>query len=174
MSRRHYYLTPEDREIAKSNGISEESLKYRVGRAGWDIDRAITQPTRKINPTALKHRKQAKANGVSADAFAKRLKQGWTSEEAANTPILSQKERTRRASQVNQKYDPADIAEAEANGISPERFRERMRSGWSAERARTTPTMSRQQSLREAEKSSPWRDIADMQFNLNTQHLERR
>ncbi|PIC72398.1 hypothetical protein [Sporosarcina sp. P17b] len=174
MSRRYYYLTPEDREVAKSNGISEETLKYRVGRAGWDIDRAITQPTRKIIRTRIEHLKLARANGVSADAFAKRLKLGWALEEAANTPVLSQKERTKRASLVNQKYDPKDIAEAEANGISAERFRERMRSGWSAERARTTPTMTQKQSLQEALKSSPWRDIAEMQFNLNTQHLERR
>lgn len=174
MSKRYYYLTPEDREVAAANGISASTLKYRVSQAGWDIDRAITQPTRQLTPTKAEHRKQAEANGVTADLYSKRLKLGWSAGEAARTPPLAHQEMVHRASLATRKYDPADIAEAETNGISSATYRERRRSGWTAERARTAPIMTQKQSLQVALKSSPWRDIAEMQFNLNTQQSERR
>ncbi len=45
--KRFQYITPEDFETAKKNGIFKSTLMKRVcWTYGWDIDRAITQVER--------------------------------------------------------------------------------------------------------------------------------
>ena len=41
--RRYLYVTPDDFETAKRNGIPEKLVKTRVYRDGWEINRAITK-----------------------------------------------------------------------------------------------------------------------------------
>ena len=42
-----FYITPDDFETAAQNGIPRNTVISRVNTHGWDIDRAITQPSRK-------------------------------------------------------------------------------------------------------------------------------
>jgi hypothetical protein len=76
------YITPDEYARAEQNGIHRRTLEYRI-KAGWDRERAITQPTeRAVHPMMA----TAKANGISRKAFYQRIKAGWPLEKAATKP----------------------------------------------------------------------------------------
>lgn len=79
------YLTPEDIQIAESNGISERLAKQRFYQRMWSRERSITEPLR----TDLWHKYKAtcEKNGISNDVFRRRISRRWTPEEAATRPI---------------------------------------------------------------------------------------
>ncbi|WP_342440000.1 hypothetical protein NSS79_15340 [Paenibacillus sp. FSL L8-0436] len=135
----NYYITPGDYETAAANGIKRETLEQRVRVYGWEIERATTQPLRK-----QKNRKTWRAladqNGITPDAFYRRLKVGWDPARAATEPMVSKAESLIRARESYRKYPQEWLDLAAQNGISLTLFRARVRVfGWSYEKAATEP-----------------------------------
>ncbi|MFK4167658.1 hypothetical protein ACI2LM_15575 [Paenibacillus lautus] len=127
-----YYITPDEYAQSEKIGVHRELLNRRIRGNGWDKERAITTPPRKVSKyDDCLH--LAEENGISKRRFFKRIYQGWTPIEAATKPIGGGKRR----------YSPEDVAAAAENGISYDTFKFRVsRSKWSVEKAKSTPVLS--------------------------------
>jgi hypothetical protein len=79
------WLTKEEREAAKNNGISYWTLYKRVNEHHWKIERAITEIPKK---TSLidGYREKCKENGISDSLFHHRVKSGMSKEDASTKP----------------------------------------------------------------------------------------
>ena len=86
-----YYITDEEYEIAEKNGISKDTLNFRIRRMGWDKEKALTTKTRKYT-NRIKQVEIAKANGISRATFYDRLSDGWKVEDAYTVPVMSGKQ----------------------------------------------------------------------------------
>ena len=87
------YITPDDYEVAKQNGISESTLYARVYNYFWDIERAITEPVNKPNKYGWKEWKEtALSNGVKYDTFKHRVRNGLSQRIAATEPPMSKQD----------------------------------------------------------------------------------
>ncbi|MEE2022612.1 hypothetical protein P4V63_32840 [Bacillus toyonensis] len=126
------WLTNEEYEIAKSNGISKITLYKRVYTYGWVLQEALTIPPRtywhigkgKFN----KLLKLAKENGIIPRTFYGRVNSRWDPQDAATTPVRK----------LNDRKSWAKIAEE--NGISASTFRSRVATyGWHPKKAATKP-----------------------------------
>lgn len=144
MSEKRYdYITDDDYATAEANGISKNRVTQRVNYWGWDIDRAISTPVNsQCRPNGRWPRWKDKAV-VCYATFTSRVKDGWSEESAATTPILSRKECTQRAKAVqiqNACISPDKITIAEKNGIRRATAYARVNVyGWSIEDAITIP-----------------------------------
>ena len=77
-----------DVQVARENGIKDKTLRQRISN-GWSIERAISEPTKKINrrnkfPEELIE--MAEQNGINRKVFVRRVYSGWSLEEAATIP----------------------------------------------------------------------------------------
>ncbi|HDR7850957.1 TPA: hypothetical protein QCY30_005795 [Bacillus toyonensis] len=126
------WLTNEEYEVAKSNGIGRRALYMRVHTYGWELQEALTTPPRaywhigegKFN----KLLKVAKENGIIPSTFYGRVNSGWDPQDAATIPVRKQ----------NDRKDWAKIAQE--NGISASTFRSRVATyGWDPKKAATKP-----------------------------------
>jgi hypothetical protein len=79
------WLTKEEREIAKKNGIGRSTLHSRVYLWGYDIERAITEPPKKSS-IIDGYREKCRENGVSDSLFHYRVNSGWNKEDASTKP----------------------------------------------------------------------------------------
>lgn len=133
---KRFYLTDDDFEIAKSNGISRQLAKSRVYDYGWSIQRAITQPrlSKAKSGAALE---RALANGIKAPTFWWRIKAGWGEERASTEPVHTSKNKS--------KLDPEVVEIASHYGVSRHRLVQRIRQGWSIDAAATTPPVPREE-----------------------------
>lgn len=140
--KRYFYITPEDYETAKQNGIPESTVYRRVNQQGWDIDRAITQPLAKHSEkTGAWPRWKDKAV-VCRGTFSSRINDGWTEEKAALTPPIPHSERNHKRGVITKEH----LKIAEKYGISKKVISCRIFScGWDIEKAITTPVMTRKQ-----------------------------
>uniref|UniRef100_UPI0003694D00 hypothetical protein n=1 Tax=Streptococcus sobrinus TaxID=1310 RepID=UPI0003694D00 len=87
---KNVYITDEEYEIAKENGINANALVKRVRDLGMDKQEAITKPLREMK--YKKWRKVAIQNGINIQTFYTRInKYNWTPKKAATTPIMVQK-----------------------------------------------------------------------------------
>ncbi|MFJ9300023.1 hypothetical protein [Bacillus toyonensis] len=130
------WLTNEEYEVARSNGISRKALYMRVYTYGWELQEAL-----KIPPRAYWHigegkfnklLKVAKENGIIPSTFYGRVNSGWDPQEAAIIPVRKQ----------NDRKNWAKIAEE--NGISASTFRSRVATyGWDLKKAATTPARNK-------------------------------
>lgn len=86
------YLTDEDFEIAKNNGISRKRASQRFYQSFWDRERAITEPVGENHRKKGRGRKYGKwtsvaeSNGIEKTTFYDRLKRGWSYKMAATKP----------------------------------------------------------------------------------------
>lgn len=122
-------LYESDFEIAEKNGIPRKNAYSRYYSLGWSKKRAITEPHRPRPKTHLKYKEQLEANGISTNIFYARLSYGWSEEKAANEPIMTREERTKRMLQVRHKDKRIsdEIKElAEKNGIPLQTLRQRV------------------------------------------------
>lgn len=87
-----YYVTPEEYEIAKSNGIPYRTVNARIRSLGWSKQRAIAEPVL-IRDRGLDENyvHKAELNGISRDVFAYRIKHGYSNEEASTIPPRNNK-----------------------------------------------------------------------------------
>ena len=143
--KRYFYLTDEDLEIAVSNGLNPQTVKDRVRKYGWEINRAITQPTLKRTKEGIGWNEWKDKSLVSKSTFISRMKKGWTHEEAALKPPMSKSE----ASKQKRKYSLEQYSIARKNGISQSVVRYRVsQMKWDIEKAITTPVMSKSDSAK--------------------------
>ena len=95
------YITDDDFQRAKENGICKSTLFNRINYLGWDKETAIT--TKPLNGGMAKRHKYkelleiADKNGIRRRLFYTRIERGMTPLEAATTPLVSQTEKARRA-----------------------------------------------------------------------------
>jgi hypothetical protein len=135
------YLSPQDYKVAESNGISRDIAYSRFYILGWNRERAITQPVKKKNPEKIRWRKIAKTNGIPYTTYYERLTAGWTFEQAATTPKLTQEQRSQRLREAHCSVFTLDQLETmKSNGISYGTALSRVRNcGWTAEKAISHP-----------------------------------
>lgn len=93
MNKRYRYLTPDDFVKAEKNGINKETLRSRVNKYGWDIDRAINEPARLQVNDINKWIPLALENGISERALRGRFERGWAPYVAATKPLMKRGER---------------------------------------------------------------------------------
>ena len=132
------YIAPEEYEEAAKNGINKTNLEARIRREGWDHERAITQPLRKLKRhtwSAI-----AKENGISINTYHSRIYSGWSEERAATEPIHDPAKELGERVRANRKFSQEIIDLAASNGIKYKTFVARMGTGKMTElEAATTP-----------------------------------
>ncbi|PDY73592.1 nucleoside permease [Bacillus cereus] len=136
------WLTDEERARAKANGISKDTLYYRIYRTDkWELEEALTAP-----PGTIRHNykgkyekwlRKAQENGINASTFYSRINVlGWGYEEAATKSINEAKVERRRWIDI-----------AKQNGIGYSTFMSRVNiHGWDLEKAATKPINTRRRS----------------------------
>lgn len=114
------YLTPEDCKIAENNGIPEHVVRDRFYNKFWSKRRALSEPYKPRPKTHLKYAEALKESGVKRSLFYHRVRDGWTEEKAATTPVMTREETIKRmleTSKQNTRITKDIRALAEANGI---------------------------------------------------------
>ena len=142
-NKRYFYITPEDFEKAKENGIPKDTVLTRVRMLGWDVDRAITKPPRKIRKFTKEEIKIMEENGIGRNTAVCRLKYGWTLEEAISRPKKPGRQYI---------YPEWVYEEANKNGIAYGTVNSRIKDGWDMKRACTERVKTRQESAKIARK----------------------
>lgn len=131
------YLTQEDFETAKANGISYMTAYNRFYSYGWDAERAVTEPTHTYAKQKLwpRFKDLATEHGICQQTFYNRMRyRGMTPKKAATTPLEKPKYTGKRI--LNDEL----IQRAADNGISLNTLKRRVYTYyWDAERAVTTP-----------------------------------
>ncbi|MCY7576165.1 hypothetical protein [Bacillus pumilus] len=167
-----FYITPEEFAQAEENGICKDTLIGRIRRYGWSKQRALTEPVKfqdreRGRVEWSKWGEIAEKNGVSRSIFTGRLRLGWDSEKAANTPRIDPHEHAKRLSEFSprtkrRKFSDDLVKLAESNGISYSTLQNRVtKKGWDPHTAATTPVMS----LREVQKKG--REVFRQKYGAN-------
>lgn len=139
--KRYYYITPDDYEIAKNNGLTVKNVQDRVYRLGWDIEKAINTPKKNRKEyiyLTVEEKEIIFKNNLTTRNVTERMYRGWTKEKAINTPKID-KVKNLKPIQKSNKY----LEIAINNGIKKDTFYKRIKSGWSAEEACTLPPKSK-------------------------------
>lgn len=123
------YLTPEDYKKAEQLGINRKAAYIRFYEYGWSKEEALTRPLKKRTKFSDADKEAATKNGVSIQLLHERVKRGWDTEKAANTPPRKQ----------SNPY----LAQSRANGITEKTYYSRIKSGWTKEEASTIPPYER-------------------------------
>jgi hypothetical protein len=99
-----FYITPEEYQTAKDNGISKKTLEYRVRSSGWNKQRAITEKPRKRS-SIKKYIEIANKNGICEGTFLNRIRKlKWSMEKASSKSVMSREDiilMLRRINDVN-------------------------------------------------------------------------
>ena len=142
-NKRYFYITPEDFEKAKENGIPKDTVLTRVRMLGWDVDKAITKPPRKIRKFTKEEIKIMEENGIGRNTAVCRFKYGWTLEEAISRPKKPGRQYI---------YPEWVYEEANKNGIAYAAVNSRIKDGWDMKRACTERVKTKQESIEIARK----------------------
>lgn len=138
-----FYITPEDYEIAKRNGICRRLLDARIRELGWDKETAITKKP-KYNKELKKYIQIAKLNGIKEATFLTRVRKlKWEVERACTEPVKSRKECAQLIGGHNRKYSKEVYITLDNNRVDRETFRIRMKKGWTLEAASTRRPMTK-------------------------------
>lgn len=84
-------LTEEQIKTAVKNGLNEQALTIRLCIPPyWTIEKAINTPVRKIRRLeitwTIEDLQDAKENGIEKELFVRRIRTGFTIEDAKTTP----------------------------------------------------------------------------------------
>ena len=145
------YITPEEYDIAESNGIDNIMVNVRVRKLRWTIERAINTPIKRQNPRGSmdEYLKIAKSNGIGYRMFFQRVNVlKWDIEKAYTKPPQTKEEKIQQAIkcvQSRRKYPKKYVDMAAKNGIEYTTFRQRILHGWNMEDAATKPLVYRGQ-----------------------------
>ncbi len=137
-----YYITPDEYDIAKENGISPVLLEQRIRLLAWPKSKALTTPPHKKNP--IKDWVEiAEANGICYSTLRYRINRlGWDPQRAATQPLQDRKKQAKKAHEASRKY-PKEITDLLVhNNIPYHTFRHRVKAGWDMYEAATKPKMS--------------------------------
>lgn len=125
-------LLEKDFEKALANGITRALLHSRYYQRDWSLERATTEPVNKKTPSEhTSYIDVAQEHGISKATYYKRLKEGWSPEEASTTPTQGLGRRRTRI------YTDDQLAIANQHGISRQMLDRRLARGWHLERALT-------------------------------------
>jgi hypothetical protein len=152
------YLTEEDYETAKANGISRANAYARFYAYGWSVERTISTPV-KSRKKALWPRFKAIAeqNGISQSRFYQRVSKGMKPKEAASTPLQQGGWRGTRV------ITDELIALAASNGISEKTLRHRYYAyHWGLERA-ATQSIAENRNWRKKNETTSFRHFGQLQ-----------
>ena len=140
-----FYITPEEYEAAKRNGVEWYTLESRIRDLGWNKRDAITKPPESKMPFNKKYVALAEENGISYTTFRFRVRRyGMTEYEAATKPLQNRSEEGHKLKKINQKYPDEILNLMKENGIPYSTFIMRIkRSKWTPYKAATHPVMSR-------------------------------
>jgi len=155
MSNYEYYITPQEYDQARQNGISPGTLTIRIRRSAWPKTRALTTPPRQRR-SVKNWVKLAEQNGIKPKTFYRRIERSWDPERAATQPLSNKKEIMLQNRKDNWVYPKDVIERAIENGISYELFTWRMRNGWTLEDASTVKKLSHREVGERAKKASFW------------------
>ena len=89
MEKRYWYITPTDYEKAAENGISKSTLWQRVRVLGWDVEKAVNSPLKKVINIPQELLEEAKRKGITRHLISGRISQGWSIEKACTTETMS-------------------------------------------------------------------------------------
>ena len=87
------FISEEQYNIAKSNGISRTNVYNRVYNYGWSINKAITTELIPRSKRFAKRKyseeliKETEERGICYGTFLSRISNGWSIEMASTTPI---------------------------------------------------------------------------------------
>lgn len=138
-----FYITPEEYEIAKKNGVCKITLEGRIRYLGWDKQRAIYTKPLVFNKLDKSWIKIAKENGICYSTFKYRVNVlEWPVEIAATKKLQNRKEQAKRAYEASRKYPKEYLELAIKNGISVRTFHRRLKRNWSLEDAANRSIMT--------------------------------
>ena len=138
-----YYITPEEYETAKKNGIRRKQADLRVRQYGWAKERAITQPTQ-VKQSRKHYLEKAEANGICYETFRNRVyRYKWTAEDAATTPLMDGLEAAMRSPKNKKRIPDRILNMADENGIPRQTLFYRIRNGYDMEVAATVKSFRR-------------------------------
>ena len=131
-----WYITPEEYEEAEKNGISRDTLEYRVRYLAWNKEDAVNKPLRNERYKEFnKYKEMAIKNGIPVATFYHRIyKQKISYKEAAT------KKPKRYPEWVKYKL--------KENGIKFNTFCKRIENGWDLKRACTEKTHSKEEATK--------------------------
>lgn len=119
------------------------TLEVRIRQLGWSKEEAISRPPRQTERHCPKLKEVARRNGISDRLFRHRVTRlGWDPQRAATTPFTTREQRKQicvYAKSFQEKFPRELLATAKLNGIAPNTFYKRVRSGWNIQRAATEP-----------------------------------
>lgn len=141
----HFYITPDEYRIAKSNGISAFLLEQRIRDLAWDKKRAINEAPQKKKPRIPKEiRERALENGICYQTLRYRIHQlNWDHEKACTQPLQDRSKQAKKAHEASRRYPKEILDLIQINGIEYDTFRMRVNeSNWDMYKAATTPTMT--------------------------------
>lgn len=137
-----YYITPEEYDTAKENGISPTLLEQRVRLLAWPKEKAISTPPHKKKPVK-DWAEIAEKHGICYSTLRYRMNRlGWDPERAATQPLQDRAAQAKKASEKSRKYPERYARLAEKNGIKERTFHRRMKEGWDPLVAATRPAMT--------------------------------
>lgn len=141
----NFYISPEDYDAAAANGINAAAVEVRIRSLGWKKDRALTTPKQVKKGLKGEWMEIAIRNGICYSTFRYRVNRlGWEPERAATHPLQDRSAQAKTARESGRKYPTEILAKAADNGIPYDVFRRRVsQSGWSMEKAASTPVMTR-------------------------------
>lgn len=137
-----WYITPQEYETAKQNGISRKLVDERVRNLGWDKEKAISVQPKKLKRFNKEMVKLAEMNGISYDTFRFRVRYyGWDEYRAATEPKWDKDKFRDNLRKVRKRKYPKELLElAEKNGIYKDLFYSRVNKlKMSPEDSATTP-----------------------------------
>ncbi|WP_353853094.1 hypothetical protein [Dehalobacter restrictus] len=139
----HFYITPEEYELAAQNGIRPVLLDVRVRSLAWKKGRAITEPP-KAKKRIDKHWVEvANQNGICYSTLRYRVNRlGWNIERAATQPLQDRKAQAKIAYEKSRKYPVEYLRLAAENGIKERTFHRRVEVGWDLNLAATRAPMT--------------------------------
>lgn len=90
-------------EVARSNGISRDTMYQRIRKFGMTAEEAATRPLAETKSRWTDEQRQLmERNGLDTNTVNMRIKHlGWTEQAALHTPVLSQQEVVRRAARAS-------------------------------------------------------------------------
>lgn len=85
-------------KLGRENGISDATRQFRVSKMKWTREEAATIPVNGSRLVSIELNKQALAIGLKARIIERRLKEGWTEEEACSVTLEEEKARKKKRS----------------------------------------------------------------------------
>ncbi|MGK8430834.1 hypothetical protein [Bacillus cereus] len=170
-----FYITPEEYDIAESNGICRDTLEYRIRKAKflWEREVALTKPPRKASGEWKKVKHIALQHGVKRQTFSYRRSKGWSVEEASTTPPLSRAESLRRANLLNNNntvFTREELQQIDKNKLHRNIVYFRYKKlKWSKEDAINLPIVPAEESGRRGKKASSWSQTMGLVFQKHVQ-----